>query len=147
MDRSLLNAVLSLDAYNRSYEPATKNLSSAPGTLIRSVSIISEDSSEAAQNAGFYAIAYQFGSEKIISYRGTDRNLSLSWSGAPGSNFINGYSLALGSPYGLQPGFAVEFYKAVAGGTDPFTTNIFTTGHSLGGALAANDNLFERLAA
>ncbi len=136
MNRSLLNAVLSLDAYNRGYEPAIKNLSSAPGTLIGNVSIISEDRSEAAQNAGFYAIAYQFGSEKIISYRGTDRNISLPWSGDPGSDFLNGYGLALGSPYGLQAGLAVEFYKAVAEGADPFAANISTTGHSLGGGLA-----------
>jgi hypothetical protein len=104
------------------------------------------------QTAGFYAIAYDMtgvagftAGERVIAYRGTDN---------PASDFY-AYGIGLGQPFALTGGLTnqarltIEIYRAVAGsGTDPFAANITTTGHSLGGGLAHNDNpANERLAA
>ncbi|MFH1159085.1 MAG: hypothetical protein V1721_09465 [Pseudomonadota bacterium] len=86
-----------------------------------------------AQSAGFYGIAYEYNGQVIISYRGTD---SMFGDGTIGSDFLNAYGLATGDADTEQSRMAIEFYKAVAGGTDPYAASISVTGHSSGGGLA-----------
>jgi Ca2+-binding RTX toxin-like protein len=142
MSDRLINAILSMDAYNRGYGAAISGLD--PVGKIGNVSILTFPDSVRTgwEGAGFYAIAYKFNNvivdgvtisgQKRIAYRGTDEPLR---------DAANGYGLGLGYPDSPQTLLAVDFYKAVAGKTagvqnNPFIANIVTTGHSLGGGLA-----------
>lgn len=72
MDRDLFLAVLALDTYNRGYDASLKGLSEdgALGTAtIREFKLGEQDGWE---DASFYAIAYEWNGETIISYRGTN---------------------------------------------------------------------------
>ena len=97
MERDLFLALLSMDAYNRGPE------SSRPGTLIPNHELSDlgfasyfDQSPEALNAIGFYAVAYELSSgEKFISYRGTDQNIV---GNGLGSDLWNGYGLAGGSP-------------------------------------------------
>ena len=73
MDNDVFRAILALDSYNRGYHPGIEGLSSAVGTNIGMATIIGDDGQQAAQDIGFYAIAYEWNGETIISYRGTDQ--------------------------------------------------------------------------
>lgn len=79
MNRDVLLSLLALDSYNRGYgQNLLTNKGDSTqgqdeiGRKIGHASIIADDISGFAQAAGFYAIAYQLGSETIISYRGTN---------------------------------------------------------------------------
>lgn len=84
------------------------------------------------QATGFFAVAYNYGGQTVIAYRGTDGDyLTDAWYGW-------GTGVAAES---TQAGQAALFYKDVAAqqdyvGTFPYSTNIVFTGHSLGGGLA-----------
>jgi hypothetical protein len=71
--RDLMHAILSMDAYNRGYGRGVLRLSSSGqigGATITRQSNVTTGSDEV--NAGFYAIAYQWNGQTIISYRGTN---------------------------------------------------------------------------
>ena len=78
----LMYAILSMDAYNRGYNPGIANLAEASngtvqiGTATITKNLQDAQLSNAAQAAGFYALAYEWNGETIISYRGTDQNFS-----------------------------------------------------------------------
>jgi Ca2+-binding RTX toxin-like protein len=137
----LFSAILSMDAYNRGYSegillPVVLNTTKIGNATVVSQSNITEGSEAVA--AGFYAIAYDLGGAgKIISYRGTDTFSSLPfYSGDVGSDIWNGWSGGIGSTESKQAAMAFDFYKAVAGTSDPRLASITLTGHSLGGGLA-----------
>ena len=66
-------ALLSLDSYNRGYNPGIPGLSDAPGTQVGNWTILDTDLPTGSEAASFYAAAYQDASGNIvISYRGTD---------------------------------------------------------------------------
>jgi hypothetical protein len=66
-------ALLSLDSYNRGYNPGIPGLGDAPGTQVGNWTILDIDLPTGSEAAGFYAAAYQDASGNIvISYRGTD---------------------------------------------------------------------------
>ena len=149
MNRSLFLAILAMDSYNRGYGVGVEGLDEEGH--IGNATFIPTPSQTGWQAAGFYAIAYDMtgvagftAGERVISYRGTD-----------GASDFYAYGIGLGQPFALTGGLTnqarltIEIYRAVAGsGTDPFAANITTTGHSLGGGLAHNDNpANERLAA
>lgn len=139
MNRDLFLAVLSMDAYNRGYGARLSNLpeSGALGNanIINRASLgIDGSVYQNWQAANFYAIAYDWNGEKIVSYRGTD-NLT--------EDAFNSYAIAVGDPLKPQGTMAVQFYKAVVGVdangnliSNPLTQNITLVGHSLGGGLA-----------
>lgn len=162
----LLNAILSMDAYNRGYgagidlRPRNKDGSLKLDTngipvasdavdaanQIGNVSVFQSKGDTSAQDAGFYAIAYQDNASKeiTISYRGTDNPVGLK-----GNDFINGWIGGAGF-ITSQDGLAFAFYNDVAKqqnnntAIDPRNAQVSLTGHSLGGGLAglaaANDN-------
>jgi hypothetical protein len=134
IDPILMNALLSLDAYNRGYGAGIAGLSDVIGTRIGNAEIVrgTEADDAAAVNAGFYAIAYNLDGQRIVSYRGTNAE-PLS---ALIADALNGYGVAGGSPFGPQASLAIDFYDAVLNGADPRTANVAFTGHSLGGGLA-----------
>jgi pimeloyl-ACP methyl ester carboxylesterase len=142
MSAKLLSAILAMDAYNRGYNQAIFGLPNDPGTQIGNATIaIDSDDSSQDQADGFYGIAYQWGSDVVISYRGTD---SILGTGTIGSDLLNGWLIGAGV-MAPQAADAEAFYDAavnkanattttsVAGGT---VNNVLLVGHSLGGGLA-----------
>lgn len=128
---------MALDSYNRGYAEGVH----VPGNKIGNY-LISSDSSvlinpngtRKDQDAGFYGIVYNYGSEIVISYRGTDGNLPAFLQEGLGSDTWNGYGVAFNSPLGNQAKLAIEFYNKVVPTTGGL--NVSLTGHSLGGGLA-----------
>ncbi len=138
--RDLFLAILALDSYNRGYNAGVAGLSDA-GSL--GTATLTTDSTEklglgATQAAGFYATAYDWNGETIISYRGTDNFGPFESTTAGASDIWTGWSLALGFLDGTQAESAIAFYNDVVGQSvyDRAPASITTTGHSLGGALA-----------
>jgi hypothetical protein len=78
-EKDLFLAILAMDSYNRGYGSGLndsgagdQNGLGGQGSQIGTASVILDDVSEAAQAAGFYAVAYQTRYGTVISYRGTD---------------------------------------------------------------------------
>lgn len=116
---ALFMAILAMNSYS----------TDSVGTVIGNATIIKNTAlDDAANAAGFYAVAYQLPDGSIvISYRGTDPGVEV-------ADAINGWGVALGSPFGAQAQLAIKFYQQIAQ-TFPGET-ISVTGHSLGGGLA-----------
>jgi hypothetical protein len=99
---SVFRAILAMDSYNRGYGAGVSGLSQANETRIGTAKIIKngDDAEGLAQAAGFYALAYDWNDEKIISYRGTNADFGQSPAGflsSPGFRDIwNGWSLGAG---------------------------------------------------
>ncbi|MCB9709578.1 MAG: hypothetical protein H6749_00135 [Nitrospiraceae bacterium] len=135
ISQELMYAILAMDSYDREYNPGIL----LSGSNIGTASIGSEELLPAAsQSAGFYAVAYQWNDDSIISYRGTDNPGLWADDIAGGSDVWNGYGLGVGSPYAEQGRLAAEFYQAVTGTqiSDPLAESATLTGHPLGGGLA-----------
>ena len=162
----LMNAILSMDSYNRGYEAGivfgnnsgTNNYSlDSTGTQIGNATItinsqiFQESGDRVDDDIGFYALAYQIKDssgnvvDNVIAYRGTDGPNPI----PDDSDVTNGWLLGAGNYNATQGTMAVNFYKEVAkqiGGADVDlqAVNISTTGHSLGGGfagfIAVNDN-------
>lgn len=80
MNREFFISLLAMDVYNRDYNAGVETRH-APAGLGNA--IISKDSSILVSNgqridqpAGFYAIAYDWNGQTVLSYRGTDDGLT-----------------------------------------------------------------------
>ena len=81
----LMYAILSMDSYNRGYNTGINLTGSQVGTATIRTDSTREFRDPTAdpqaptpdEVAGFYAAAYEWNSETIISYRGTDSGLEL----------------------------------------------------------------------
>ena len=140
MTKDLFLAILSMDAYNRGYNAGIDGLSDEIGTQIGDATISNRTSSlpnSPEVDASFYAVAYEWDGETIISYRGTDSLATLPWSDQ-GGDIWNGYGTGAGSDTSAQARWAAEFYQAMTGTqtSDPLTGSATLTGHSLGDGLA-----------
>lgn len=145
MNSLLMNAILSMDAYNRGYEEGITLTGSAIGnatitkdSLVLGTTVVNGQNVRDDQAAGFYAVAYEYNGQKVISYRGTDdKSLSLNPVDLYRPDLWNGYGTGAGSAQSQQAELAFLFYQDVAGvGADVKKANISLTGHSLGGGLA-----------
>ena len=145
MNQNVFRAILAMDSYNRGYRPSVQITpvgESDVNRFVGTAQIIAQDISPTAQAAGFYASAYSWNGETIISYRGT--NLDFSQDGAsffarPAVRDIwNGWSLGAGFADASQGQLALQFYRAVAGVENFYAPQplVTLTGHSLGGGLA-----------
>lgn len=132
----LFKALLAMDSYNRGYGASLNVGSGAVNTYLGSVKIIANSTgvfNGDDDDVGFYAIAYQLPDNSVtIAYRGTD--------GA--SDVLHGYGVAIGGTDNAQAQMTFDFYRAVADqiasttNANPYTADISTTGHSMGGGLA-----------
>lgn len=145
INSTLMKAILSMDAYNRGYNPGIRISENALGsakiiqttidgiqTNLDSAIIRNPITKERLDDdISFYAIAYDYNGETVIAYRGTD-------SASDGL----AYPIATGFTGVPQGSMAFQFYNAVASqlnshiSIDPRLANISVTGHSLGGGLA-----------
>ena len=79
ISKDLFLSILSMDAYNRGYNPGITGLSDAPNIQIGTATIVDAALPTGAQVASFYAAATTIGSgvtgiaagTTVISYRGT----------------------------------------------------------------------------
>jgi hypothetical protein len=154
-----------MDSYNRGYGQgvilnrgdSTTNQNEA-GRWLGNATVIAQNITAAAQTAGFYALAYDMtgmanggafaDGETVIAFRGTNFALGPSFFESPAwTDMKNGWTVGAGntgfssfsSAAGRQGRLAIEFYRAVSqslGSSDPRSSNITSTGHSLGGGLA-----------
>ena len=81
ISNELMYAILSMDSYNRGYNAGIANLGGL-GSKIGTASLVTDSEAvpstkDIAQAAGFYASAYSYKEETVISYRGTDSELEL----------------------------------------------------------------------
>jgi hypothetical protein len=128
----LFRAILSMDAYDRGYNAAIGNGPDGLGGIgsrLGNATVISRDNGDTAQAASFFAQAYSWNGNTVISYRGTD---GLLLDGVPSD--IPHWSVWVGNNYqDAQVLLAAQFYQqtraAIPGAV------IETVGHSLGGAL------------
>ncbi len=157
MNTALMNAILSMDAYNRGYDEgivlsenqigrATILTTELDGITVNLDSAVMADpvtGERLDDDIGFYALAYSYDGGTIISFRGTnDVNGAFDiLSGTPDTT--NGWPLGKGFYASAQGEMAVEFYRTVAESFElPGSENIYLdanislTGHSLGGGLA-----------
>jgi hypothetical protein len=148
LSTELIYALLSLDSYNRGYNAGINVGGNALGSaqilqttldgitvnLDSGVITDSVTGERLDDDIGFYAIAYSYSGETIISFRGTDNQPTLS-NPLPDDVF-HGWSLGTGNINSEQAQMAVRFYQEVAGDGNWRTADISLTGHSLGGGLA-----------
>ncbi|MEQ1710634.1 MAG: hypothetical protein ABL908_04445 [Hyphomicrobium sp.] len=137
ISRDLFLSILALDSYNRGYNSGIHTLVEAPGSQIGAATL-KKASGESGKDVGFYATAYAWNGETIISYRGTDNFGPFESDRSGASDIWTGWSLALGFLDNTQAAHAIAFYDDVVGQSvyDRAPASVVTTGHSLGGALA-----------
>jgi Ca2+-binding RTX toxin-like protein len=144
MNRDTFLAVLAMDSYNRGYgqgvliKPGDSLAGqNEVGRQLGNATVMVQNITVQAQAIGFYALAYSWNGETVISYRGTDFNT--------GKNIVNdvknGWSSFTGIGTNSQFKLAKDFFTTVTGAGFPVGTaagpgNTTLTGHSLGGALA-----------
>jgi Ca2+-binding RTX toxin-like protein len=149
MNPNVFRAILAMDSYNRGYAPSVRiDLSgtSPIGRWIGTAEIINDSTNAIAlattRRVGFYASAYSWNGETIISYRGTNADPGDSIAEFLASPLVddiwNGWSLGTGFAGAEQGQLALQFYQAVAGGDSFYEPQplVTLTGHSLGGGLA-----------
>jgi hypothetical protein len=126
MNSALMKAILAMDAYNRGYNEGISSLGGLETEIGNFTIIQQSDTAEDSDgvNASFYAIAYEYDGEVVISYRGTD---DLVW------DPYYGWAVGGGDAETAQSLMAFDFYNAVDGET---AYDISLTGHSMGGGLA-----------
>ena len=128
MKDDLFLAILAMDAYNRGYGVGL-DLSSTSGSKSIGAATFYKDSSDPkffpaddAQAAGFYAVAYKWGDQTVISYRGTDNVTGEDPGTYGGSDLWNGWVTGAGV-VAKQTELAEQFYKTVTGRSGPRRTN------------------------
>ncbi len=130
----LMYAILSMDAYNRGYDPG---IDYGGGNSIANATVMQESDTSLGGDdvaAGFYAVEYMWNSDTIISYRGTNTGSEAELL----ADIWNGWTVGGGFSAASQAGLAINFYEAVTGQSlyDGVVANTLLTGHSLGGGLA-----------
>ena len=137
MNRDVFLSLLALDAYNRGYG---QNVLLYPGDsttdqdeaerTIGSATVLNVDLPAGSIDAGFYAIAYEWGGETIISYRGTNVPGDPADIGELINDFGGGWEIFTWIGSGSHARFARDFYVSVTGhdfvssDTDPIATGV-----------------------
>ncbi len=125
----LFRAILAMDSYDRGYNAGLI----VAGSELGNASLTRAEEGTAAQNASFFAQAYNWNGEIVIAYRGSD-GLLPTWLGGDVPSDVPAWGIWHADNYNTtQARMAAQFYKDVLA-ANPNAT-IETTGHSLGGAL------------
>jgi hypothetical protein len=149
MNREVILSLLALDSYNRGYGqtifglPASESIGRAD--IDRDSLVLGSTSAgRVDEAAGFYAIAYDWNGETVISYRGTNfpSTWTLSQIAELSNDVLGGWSMFSGIGSNTHASFARQFYedatnrvfKGESGLRAP--EHVTVTGHSLGGGLA-----------
>ncbi len=136
ISRQLFQAILSIDSYNRGYNPGLQLTGTRIGSAVigRDSSILTEGDQRLDIDAGFYAISYDWDGTTVISYRGTSPESD----GTIFVDVLNGYFVGAGQSTNDQAWLAAQFYQHITGteAGDPTAANAILTGHSMGGGLA-----------
>ena len=129
ISRELYAAILSLDAYNRGYDPRISGLPDDPGTQIGDATLTGAYSQA---DVSFFACTYAWDGHKVISFRGTDNTELLA-----ASDIWTGW-LTGGGFASAQARKAEQVYSEVTGRGvfNGIGQDVILTGHSLGGGLA-----------
>lgn len=133
MNRDVFLSLLAMDSYNRRYNQGLANVPnmSSIGTAAYLKDSVAELGASSA-NSGFYAIAYNWNGEKVISYRGTDpSNFSQLY-----RDLAHGWSTFTGLGNSSQFGLARQFFNQVThadflAGTAVGPAIVITTGRPL----------------
>ncbi|HMJ07272.1 MAG TPA: hypothetical protein VK474_13515 [Chthoniobacterales bacterium] len=132
MDPLLFKAILAMDSYNRGYNSSVKvdELATHIGTALILPNSSIRPATQAGDAFGFFATAYSWNGETIISYRGTDAFLV---------DIVTGYPTGAGL-VSAQSILAARFYLDVVQNTGDRSINpdVWVTGHSLGAGLAGH---------
>ena len=74
ISNELFMAILSMDTYNRGYNPGINGLSNSQGTKIGNATLeaVGVDPNGVAQANSFYAQSYTWNGQIVVAYRGTD---------------------------------------------------------------------------
>ncbi len=125
MNRDVFLSVLAMDAHNRGYDqgisvlPVVANVTKLGNATITTDSVIKLGTPASA--VGFYALAYDWSGETVISYRGTDFNSGKSIV----NDVYNGWSSFTGIGSNSQFGLAQQFFTSVTGAKFPVeSTNV-----------------------
>lgn len=129
IDDAVFKAIIAMDSYNRGYNPGIV----LTGTQLGDATLtLNSTSIPNSQDDGFFAQAYDWNGETIISYRGTD-DIDNLLDFVLSDDVRYGWTLGGGYCSAPQGELAIKFYNYVKAST---TNNIELTGHSLGGGLA-----------
>jgi len=101
----LFQAILAMDSYNRGYDPGLAVTGSQIGYAFLGLS----KGNQEAKDASFFAQAYNWLGQTVISYRGTDD---------PVLDPIHGWLVGGGSYSVDQAEMAAKFYQTVVQGND-----------------------------
>jgi Ca2+-binding RTX toxin-like protein len=128
----LFAAILAMDSYNRGSDAGLI----VSGNGIGDATLKDVTLPAGFADAGFFAQAYTWNGETVISYRGTDvlPGLNLSLFNPASWTDVAAWSIWAGANYSTaQAQLAVQFFRTVQSSVQG---TIEITGHSLGGALA-----------
>ena len=130
VSNTLMQAILSMDSYNQGYGKGIDHGELQIGTAAVNALPNGFDDSD-WEDAGFYAVAYNYDGETVISYRGTNfepfSELRL--------DIAHGWASGGGDFRAEQVELATQFLASVNGTVNDLG-KITLTGHSLGGGLA-----------
>jgi hypothetical protein len=131
MNRDLFLAIAAMDAYNQGYDAGIELTEHGIGTasFIADSRILGANGQRPDIDESFYAVAYRWNGETIISYRGTDNVVGDADDWAGGGGFQTD-----------QAWLGAQFYRAVIANDintpGVYDANVTFTGHSLGGGIA-----------
>ena len=118
----LFMAILAMDAYNRGYG----SVFTLEGNAIGNATYRGDTLPEGSQDVSFFASTYDWGTQKVIAYRGTDALVDP----------LSGWPVACGEYWGPQAIMAARVYQDLCQSSNVAANDILLTGHSLGGGLA-----------
>jgi|SRR5579872_389524 hypothetical protein len=106
-DNLVMYAILALDSYNQGYD-AQLNVA---GNQLGDATILNIAEPTDSQSVAFYASAYNWNGQTVISYRGTNVTTASSFWG----DVWNGYGVGAGSPLGAQASDAIQYFHLISG--------------------------------
>jgi hypothetical protein len=77
MNRDVFLSILAMDSYNRGYNLGVLGLADTGQLGTATLQVATAEQSTGWKAAGFYAIAYDWNGQTVISYRGTDPSTAL----------------------------------------------------------------------